>query len=305
MRMLHRIARAVLASLLVFGFQPVALSAQDDTSLLPLWEIRQADGPTVFLMGSVHLLRPEVYPLDDGLYEAFDRAGIVAFEMDFRKAQAQAMQLMQRGVFDDGRTLRDVLPADVHAAVVDILQPVGLPEEQIDMLRPWMAALTLTNVVLQAGGYDVAAGIDHHFFERAVTTDQTVIGLETLDDQLKVFEGLSEEQQVKMLTSTLDELDSTVEMLNKATEYWQRGQAEPIAKLLTEAMRDQEELLERLLYERNRNWIPQIEALLAGKENAIVIVGMGHLVGEQSVVEMLQERGHEVTQHQTIGVSAY
>lgn len=303
--MLHRFSRAVLASLLVFGFQPVALFAQDDTSLLPLWEIRQVDGPTVYLMGSVHLLRPEVYPLDDGLYEAFDRAGVVAFEMDFREAQAQAMQVMQRGIFDDGRTLRDVLPADVHAAVVEILQPVGLPQEQIDMFRPWMAALTLTNVVLQTGGYDIAAGIDHHFFERAVAADKTLIGLETLDDQLQVFEGLSEEQQVKMLISTLDELDSTVEMLDKATEYWQRGQAEPLSQLLTEAMRDQAELLDRLLYERNRKWIPQIEALLAGEENAIVIVGMGHLVGEQSVVEMLHERGHEVTQRQALGVSAY
>jgi len=264
---------------------------------LPLWELTH-EGRTLYLLGSVHLLRPEVYPLDPAIYEAFDAAEVVAFELDFDEMMAAAPLMIQLGTYQDGRTLRDVLPPDLYAELHEQMTEVGMPMQAVDPMKPWMAALTLSSLVLQRGGYEAAAGIDMHFHERAKETGMAIVGLETVEEQLQVFDGLDEEPQIEMLRSTLDQLDDTVRELDRATALWQRGDAEGLAEMFIEQMGDQPEVLERLLYERNRNWIPGIEALLQRPETVIVIVGMGHLVGEGSVIELLQERGYEVRQLQ-------
>jgi uncharacterized protein len=129
---------------------------------------------------------------------------------------------------------------------------------------------------------------------RAVEQGKRILGLETLADQIAIFDELDAAGQAALMRQTLDELDVSAARLDKATELWRRGDAEALADMFTESMREQPLLLERLLYERNRNWIPGIETLLRTDETAIVIVGMGHLVGEGSVVELLRERGYEV-----------
>ncbi len=269
--------------------------APGEATDLPLWELSHR-GSTLYLLGSVHLLRPEVYPLDPAIYDAFGAAEVVAFELDFNEMMAAAPLMVQVGTYQDGRTIRDVLPADLYAGVAERFVELGMPMQVVDPMKPWMAALNLSALVLQAGGYEAAAGIDMHFHERARQAGMEIVGLETVEEQLQVFDGLDEEAQISMLHSTLEQLDDTVAELDRATGLWQRGDAEGLAEMFIEQMGDQPEVLERLLYERNRNWIPQIEALLRRPHTAIVIVGMGHLVGEGSVIELLRERGYEVRQ---------
>lgn len=290
-----------LALLAVLAWHPAHAQEENDT-YVPLWEVRH-EGSTVYLMGSVHLLRPEVYPLDDALYQAFDEAGIVAFEIDFAEMMTGAVAMAQRGMLPEGESLETRLPAEVYADLMSRSAELGLPEPIVARMKPWMASLTLSSMVIQAGGYEVAAGIDHHFYERAHVAGKSVIAFETLEEQLEVFDGLDEAMQVDMLRSTLDDLDETVEMLDRATVYWQSGRVDALAEMFVDAMGDQSELLDRLLYERNRNWIPQIEALLEGSNTAIVIVGIGHLAGENSVVDMLRARGYEVIQRRAAGVA--
>lgn len=264
---------------------------------LPLWEVTGGAG-TVYLLGSVHLLRPEVYPLDNAIYAAFDAADVVAFELDFAEMMASAPVMMERGTYDDGRTLAGVLPAATYTELAARVAEVGLPMAIVDPMKPWLAAMTLSSLVLQRGGYDAATGIDLHFHGRATDAGKEILGLETMDEQIEVFEGLDTEAQIAFLESTLDQLDDTVAELDEATARWQRGDAHGLAEMFVESVGDQPQLMERLLFERNRNWIPQIEALLASPGTAIVIVGMGHLVGAGSVIELLTERDHVVRQLQ-------
>lgn len=262
---------------------------------LPLWEITD-NGGAAYLLGSVHLLRPEVYPLDDAIYEAFDRSRVVAFELDFDELMAAAPMMMQRGMYQDGTTLRDVVPEELYEETADRLVSLGMPPQMAESMKPWMASLMLSNLVLQQGGYDAASGIDLHFHERATQADLDVVGLETLEEQLSVFDGLDRAAQAEMLRSTLEQLDDTVAELDRATELWQAGDAEALAEMFIESMGDQPEVLEALLYQRNRNWVPKIEELVATGDTTMVIVGMGHLIGEGSVVDLLRERGYDVRQ---------
>lgn len=245
-----RAAFATLLMLLSFAAAAPAIAQEQGAASLPLWEVTH-QGNTVYLMGSVHMLRPEVYPLDDALYEAFDAAEVVAFELD-------------------------------------------LPVAMVEQMKPWLVSLTLSSVVMQQAGFEAAAGIDLHFHERAKAANRTIIGLETMQDQIVVFEGLDDAGQVAFVRSTLEQLDTSVDQLDEATEYWRHGDVERLAEMFTESMGDQPVLMERILFERNRNWIPQIEALLQTPETAIVIVGIGHLVGEGSVIELLEKRGYSV-----------
>jgi uncharacterized protein YbaP (TraB family) len=269
--------------------------AEATAQALPLWELTH-EGRTLYLLGSVHLLRPDVYPLDEAIYAAFEEAEVVAFELDFDQMMAAAPMMMQRGTFDDGRTLRQVLPAEVYAELEAQVRATPLPMEAVERMKPWMASLALSSLVLQQGGFEAAAGIDLHFHERARAAGMEIIGLETMEDQIDVFEGMSEEAQVAMLRSTLEQLDETVAELDAATELWRRGDTEGLAAMFVEQMGDQEEAMERLLFARNRAWIPEIETLLERPQTAIVIVGVGHLAGEQNVIDLLRERGYEVRQ---------
>ena len=260
---------------------------------LPMWEVTDGDG-TVYLLGSIHMLRPETYPLDDEIYEAFDAADVAAFELHLDSLEAAAPLMMSRGLYQDGRTLSSVLPDSLHDELTARLAAVGIPMAAASSMKPWLAALTVSALTIQRAGFDAAQGIDRHFFERAQAAGKRITAFETMDQQIGLFDGMPEAEQIAFLETTLEDLDSVVAMVDESTALWKRGDAEAIGAMMTESMQDQPNLRRRLLDDRNQAWIPQIEALLRGGDTAIVIVGMGHLTGPGSVIELLRSRGHTV-----------
>lgn len=261
---------------------------------LPLWEVR-GGGNTVYLLGSIHLLRQDAYPLDPAIYEAFDAAQTVVFEIELTELMQGGVEMMTRGMLPQGRSLADVVPADLYAELERKVAGMPIPFDAIKRMKPWMAAMTLTSAALAQAGFDATHGIDVHFHQRALQAGKRTMGLETMTDQIEALDGLSEAAQIALLRSTVADLDSAAVQLDRATEMWRRGDVEGLVEMLTRSMRDQPELHERLLTARNRRWVPQIEELLRTGTPAMVVVGLGHLVGKGSVVEMLQERGYTVT----------
>jgi uncharacterized protein len=293
-------ARA-LRTLLFLLLLPLATGAQAASAQAPtcpasdppLWEVIH-DGAPLHLLGSVHVLRPEAYPLDDSLMELFDQAEVVVFELDLGDLQRQAMMMMEQGTYQDGRTLAGKLPEEAYQDVVDRLQALGIPSAMVTALKPWMAALMLSSLAVQQGGYEAEWGLDLHLHARAVEAGKALEPLETAEEQIQVFEGLSEEAQVAYLLSTLEELDDAVARMDEMSMAWRAGDADHLVEMILESMEDSPELTERILFQRNRNWIGPIEALLQDPRAGMVIVGTGHLVGEGSVVELLEARGHRV-----------
>jgi uncharacterized protein len=277
---------------------PTAASEAARAELLPLWRLSEGGG-TVYLMGSVHLLRPEVYPLDEGLYAAFDRSSLVVFEIDLEEAASAGLVMMQRGLYQDGRTLRDVLPSDLYADVETRAAQLGFPALVLERMKPWLVILTFSSLLVQQAGFDAASGIDMHFHQRAREAGKEIAGLETVERQIAAFEGMGVQGQIASLRQTVDRFEDAAADMDRATLLWKRGDVQGLVELFTASMAAQPELMESLLYERNRDWIPQIESFLRERGTTMVIVGVGHLFGEGSVIELLRDRGYEVTQMRT------
>lgn len=272
----------------------MAPSAAATANALPLWEVTDGHG-TVYLLGSIHVLRPETYPLDDAIYDAFDASEVVAFELHLDSIEAAAPRMIARGLFEDGRTLDEVLPADVHADLKAHFQQLGMPVQAVSGMEPWLVALTVSALTAQRAGFETAQGIDRHFFDRATTARKRIRSFETMEQQIMVFDGMTDAEQIAFLRSTLDDIDGFADMLDEATELWKRGDAEGLAAMMTESIEEQPNLRRRLLDDRNQAWVPQIEALLRSGDTSMAIVGIGHLIGEDSVVDLLRTRGYRIT----------
>lgn len=267
-----------------------------DTTPLPVWRLSHDDG-TVHLLGSIHVLHPEAYPLHEDINEAFDRSEIVAFELDFAEDLDLMVPLMRElGTFADGRTLQDVLPPALHSGAIDALTSMGVPGGAAQAMKPWVAALQLPSLALLREGYDSANGIDLHFFRRAQEQEKRVVGLETAREQFEMLDSLDMDVQARWLRWTLDQLEGIDDQFDQFTRHWRCGNVEEMARAVTQPLRAHPELRVAMLDERNRKWIPKIEDLMDSTESAIVIVGMGHLVGEGSVVDLLREAGYAVEQ---------
>lgn len=285
---------AALAALL-----PLAAAAQPaapDTSRHFLWAVEDADN-TVYLLGSFHLLRPEVYPLPAAIEAAYADAEVVAFELDLDSAGAQMPALIARGLLPDETTLAHVLAPTTAAGLDSVLAARGLPAEAFARMKPWLAAVTLTMLAVQQGGYEVAAGLDPHFFARAKEDAKPRLALETLAHQLGAMDGMPLEDQDAFLQTTLAELDTAAETLDRMTAAWQAGDTATLEAKMFEQRDAYPSFYARLLDARNRAWLPQVEALLARSgEDALVVVGAGHLVGEMGLVALLRARGYSVEQ---------
>lgn len=283
----------VLLALLSPSGVPDLVAQSSAPDGLPLWEVRSGER-SLHILGSVHALRSDAYPLDPMLYQVFDAARAMAFEVDLGLALEAAPRMMARGMFPSGDSLRGSLPAELYADLEEQAGGLGVPIQVLDRMKPWLVALTINSLALQQSGFEAQLGVDMHFYRRGLEQGKRVVALESIDDQIEVFDALGPEEQVALLRSALRDLGAERERMDTITRVWANGDVERLARMMNESIAEHPALMERMLYRRNRSWIPAIEALLQANEPAIVIVGLGHMVGDDSVIDLLSERGYEV-----------
>ncbi len=260
-----------------------------------LWRV-ESPTTTVHLLGSVHLMKADAYPLNSAIEGAFDGARALVFEVDLDELTGAALKLLAAGSLPEDQRLRDVVSDQTWDLVESRLADLAMDLEGVQRMRPWLLAVSITSAELARAGYAGTAGVDLHFFERAKSEGKRTIALESVDDQVGLFADLSPEEDVAFLRYTLDELDTVIPMVDELMASWQSGNVAEVESLLIDAYREFPDLFRRLVSDRNRNWLPRIEELLAGGEPAMVVVGALHLVGEQGLLEMLRRRGHPVEQ---------
>ena len=262
-----------------------------------LWKVQGKEN-AVYLLGSIHLLKKEDYPLPVPLEAAFSDSKIAVFETDIAGMENPelVMKLTAKGQLPEGETLRTRLSPPVYAAFSNYVQKAGMPVELFDSITPAMAAIMLVAVDLKKMGLDPQNGLDKHFFDLAAKDGKTIVPLETLDFQISLMTEFSKEEGELLMKTTLKEIDTMEKDLDDLIKAWRTGDGEKLDKLLNEAMEEAPVIFHRLLTDRNRRWLPKIEELLRGKENAIVIVGCGHLVGANGVVALLKNKGYKIAQ---------
>ena len=274
-------------------------SAADKKKKHFLWKI-ESDKATVYLLGSVHAAKKELYPLDKVIEDAFDKSDKVVFEvsLDLKTQLEAATKLVAAARYPQGEKLRKNLDDDTRKLLEAYLKEQKRPVASLDGFRPWFAAITITMAELQKHGYSPLHGVDQYFQKKATAKKKPVSGLETVDDQVGLFKGMKPAAQAKMLKQTLAEADKIGKTLDGLFETWKKGDAKQLDKLMLEPMRAKEykQLYKSMFVDRNVNMAKKIEGFLKTKSTYFVVVGAGHLVSKEGIIAMLKAKKYTITQ---------
>lgn len=261
----------------------------------PLWVIRDADS-TVYLFGTVHMLRPDTAWGSDKVDAAFDSASDVWFEVVNPDDQTAMMTAIRDHGLSPERPLSSRLSADEKARLDAAVRSMGMEPAQIDPMRPWFAAMMIGVTPLTAAGYDPAAGVELNLRARALAAGKRLHGFETLDQQLAGLAGMSPEGEMIYLRHYLNHHDTAAAEMDRAVAGWSAGDMDAMTVYARDNGRAiSDEAHEIFMARRNADWAGQIETLLDGSGTSFIAVGAAHLVGEDSVQTLLAAKGIRAT----------
>ena len=263
-----------------------------------LWKVEAANGNAAYLVGSIHVLTADAYPLPASIDKAFAASKTLVEEVDLDEMSDPMLMMaaLAKAMLSDGKTLDQLIAADVYAEVKKRAEGYGMPMEAINRMKPWLVAVTLMAPTLQSSGFKPELGIDRHFFDRAKERNMKRQGLETLAYQLDRFDQMSPKLQEELLKATIADLDTQVTGVKDMVRAWTSGDVATVEKLTLTAFVQSPELYQRLLLERNQNWVPHIEKCLSENAGCFVVVGAAHLVGKDGLPALLARKGYKVTQ---------
>ena len=280
-----------------------AMSAAAAAPPVPLlWKVSDQDN-ALYLLGSFHLLHASDYPLSPDVDLAFADAETLLFELSPQEMNSPALAatMMRAGLRTDGTTLDQQVGPELAAKLREwaSAQPAGSPitVEVLQRFEPWFAGLTVSIMQMTAMGLDPELGLDRHFMALAAEADKPTAGLETGAEQVALFDGMDDAEQVQMLADALEDASSGTDRLEELHADWRAGRADALWNGMAADMRSEfPALYRRINVERNDAWLPELAALLEapGDDDTLVVVGALHLLGDDGVVEGLRERGYTV-----------
>ena len=277
-----------------------AAAAAESAGHSILWSVR-GEHNTVYLFGSIHVLRSGDVGLPPAAAKAYGDAERIVMEIDMddpfvSDPTAITSMMQQSALLPPEQSLRTVLGSD-YPAIAERSRAAGLDLEAMDRFAPWFVALLLLQIEITERGFDAQHGIEQQVTELAVADRKPITGLETPAEQFAVLGGLSMADQKRFLLMTLEESEQDDAQLDLLLDAWRRGDSAALARTLSEEFEDFPQLYRPLTEDRNRTWVGELEGLLDDRDDYLVVVGALHLVGRNSVVDLLRQRGHSVTQH--------
>jgi uncharacterized protein len=263
-----------------------------DGTLHSLWELHGKHN-TVYLLGSIHVLRPGDYPLPQVVLDAYGRSNSVVMEINLEEidsTQIQA-QLLSGATLPEGQSLPRIMGPQRYSRAESLAHALGIELSTFDAFAPWFVAETISQLQLATLGFQPESGVEMYFVQRAHSDGKPLAGLETVQDQIALFEAMSMDTQADYLVSSLEEAHDLPQQVDAMVRAWQRGDLAWFENELKHESGRDPALYRSILAARNRKWIPRIEALLNEDKNYLIIVGTGHLVGRDSVVDLLKNDG--------------
>lgn len=263
----------------------------------PVWKITKG-GQTVYVGGTVHVLGEADFPLPEEFEQAYKQSAILVFEMDMAKTKSPEFQqvMLQHMTYQDGRTYADVLKPDTVTKLNTYMQQQGLPVSQLQVFKPSMLSVTLTLVELQRLGIG-GKGVDEHYRNQGTSDKKSFLFLETPEQQIAYLAQMGEGYEDEFVNYTLNDLPNLGPMMAKLKAAWRVGDNKTLYDVTA---KDQAEnfpqFYQQLITERNTNWIPQIENYFKTNDVEFVLVGAMHLVGEEGVLKLLENKGYKIKQ---------
>ncbi|WAT16558.1 TraB/GumN family protein [Xanthomonas fragariae] len=274
--------------------------AANDTPVGPpvplLWKVDGKDG-TLYLLGSFHVLKASDYPLSADVMQAFAKADRLVFELPPTDAQSPELgaRLLQAARRTDGHKLQDVLDAKTWQVLTAYAHKYGMSVDSVQQLDPWFVALTISVAEMSRQGMDPNAGLDHYLMDQAQARGKPADGLERVDEQIALLDGMSPNEQHQLLEESLDEAGVT-DQVRTLHAAWRSGDVRTLSTQLAEDMRRQYPAsYQDINLERNARWVSRLEQRLGkGGGTTLAVVGALHLLGNDGVVERLRARGFHV-----------
>jgi uncharacterized protein YbaP (TraB family) len=293
--------QALLISFLIFLASLWAVTnaayAQLTTKKNFLWAIK-TENSTIYLLGSVHLLQSDSYPLDKNIEDAYMDCKKVVFETDIGGMNTPAVQenMTTLALYSGGQTLQQNISQETYRLLEKKAAEVGLSMAQLSHMKPWMCALTLTLLELQKMGFDPNYGIDQYFFNKAQQDKKEIVFLESIEYQINLFAGMDSYEEESFLQQMLEELKVVKTMSATIVSSWENGDATQLGSILQISFKDHPDIYNRFLAQRNKAWVSTIEDLIEHGDNALVVVGAGHFVGPENLLQLLRNRGYTIEQ---------
>lgn len=263
-----------------------------------LWRV-QGRGNTVFLMGSIHVLKKEVYPLSKIIKDAFAKSAALAVEANINAmSQLEVERIMLSALYRDDDNLEKHVSSSTLTLIKREAARLALPLEVVLQQKPWFVGLTMQSRALLQAGYDPEYGIDRYFLTRG-TGKKKILELEGLDEQIDLLAGLDETEQELFLLYSLNDLKKMAKAVDQVVEAWRTGAVKRMEAILAKNdLQDQRfiPVYEKLVPNRNKKMVAVIETYLRSSDTCFVIVGAAHLIGAKGIVQLLKDRGYKVIQ---------
>ena len=266
-----------------------------------LYKLSSKDS-TVYILGSIHLAKQELYPLDKEITQAYKKSDVLVVELDPSSQESiLTMQktMMSSGMYPAGKSLQTELSAKTYSALEGYMSNIGMNVSSVEGMRPWVVMLQLTVTEMMRLGYSPELGVDKHFLDQAKAEQKLVVSLETAEEQMALLSREDRTFQDRLLLYTLESMHELEPMLDDMFRHWQRGDAKAFDKIMSMPLQTDpglKDIYDDLIIKRNYKMTEKIEGFLKTKKNYFIVVGSGHVVGEEGIISLLKQKGYKLTQ---------
>ncbi|MDJ0939579.1 MAG: TraB/GumN family protein [Woeseiaceae bacterium] len=270
----------------------LAASAAAADHPVSMWRV-DGEQNTIYLLGSVHLLRKQDHPLPAVIEAAYEDAEALVMELDMDDLDPAAIQSISNrlGMLPEGKTLRDVMGDELYREAAGMATAIDIPFEMLSRTEPWFAAITIEQMALLRIGFNPLYGIEMHMAMKASQDNKEIEGLETVEQQLTFLDSLSLDAQKDLLMQTLAESGEIELIMDDLIQAWRHGDVAWLEEQVLKEMTGFDELYDAIVVRRNQAWVESIVELLDDEDDYLIVVGALHLVGEDGVPALLSARG--------------
>ena len=271
----------------------VSISSFSQTSV---WKVTKG-GNELYLAGTIHLLKPADFPLQQQFYTALAAADVLYVEADVDKMSDPSMaQLMMSSMqLSDGKTLNTVLDEDIYTKLEAECAKLSLPLANLNQFKPSLVVVTLSAMKMMSMGFSTE-GVDKHLMAKAKETEKPIKFMESVEFQIDLLSTMGEGNENNFVAYSLKDLDSVEVLVDQMFSDWKSGSSTIMSEQIAEMASDFPQLYHSLLVERNQSWLTKIDALISDDQIELIAVGTLHLHGDDGLIKQLENKGYKVKQ---------
>ena len=273
----------------------VLLSTTSYGRAASVWKVTGGTGNVLYLAGSIHALKSTDYPLPSAYNRAFDASDRLVCEVDPKALDKSSKGLLKAGEYPKGDSLKNHVDPRTYDYLRRLFKLMEVPETKFARYRPWFLSLMLQAPA--SYGMSETLGVEEFLMRRAQANAKPVLGLESAREHADIFLGLTDRQSEAMLLIMFIPAERDSGSAGDAlADAWRRGDVDTDTRIFMDGFRDFPSLADRLLTNRNRQWIPKIEGYLRSGKTYLVVAGAAHMGGPNGVLALLRARGYRIEQ---------